>query len=155
MLKNCVVYRRIFSTRLIFLLSSFPAVLMDLTQRKTPWRRSSMETQHTSPSTRQGTPGLDIFKIAGQSISGFLPSFKTGSASQIRQPFTSQLEERLAMYLEYHPHVRSYQRGDVSEEFARARHLQTPLGTPYRISYIYDGTLHDYLPDFVGTLCDD
>lgn len=107
-----------------------------------------------STSSRQGTPGLDIFKIAGQSISGFLPSFKTGSASQIRQPFTSQLEERLAMYLEYHPQVRLYQRGDASEAFARARNLNTPLGTPYRISYLYDGKPHDYLPDFVGTLSD-
>ncbi len=58
------------------------------------------------------------------------------------------------MYLEYHPHVRAYQRGDVSEAFARARHLQTPLGTPYRIAYLYEGKPHEYLPDFVGTLCD-
>src|SRR6266849_4331553 len=101
-----------------------------------------MDTQPTPVSERRGTPGLDIFKIAGQSISGFLPSFKTGSVSQVRQPFTSQLEERLAMYLEYHPHVRSYQRGDASEAFARARHLHTPLGTPYRIAYLYDGDPH-------------
>lgn len=58
------------------------------------------------------------------------------------------------MYLEYHPHVRSYQLGDASEAFAQARHLYTPLGTPYRIPYLYDGKPHDYLPDFVGTLCD-
>lgn len=106
---------------------------------------------------RHGTPGLDIFKIAGRSISGFLPSFKTEDqhqVHQVRQAFTTQLEERLALYLEYHPHVRSYQRGDASETFARARHLHTPLGTPYRISYLYDGTAHDYLPDFVGTLSD-
>lgn len=103
---------------------------------------------------RRGTPGLDIFKIAGRSISGFLPSFKTGDNRQVRQPFTTQLEERLALYLEYHPHVRSYQRGDASEAFAQARHLHTPLGTPYRIPYLYDGKPHEYLPDFVGTLCD-
>jgi transposase len=114
-----------------------------------------MDTQSSSMSARRGTPGLDIFKIAGRSISGFLPSFKTGDVRQVRQPFTSQLEERLALYLEYHPHVRSYQRGDASEAFARARHLHTPLGTPYRIPYLYDGKAHDYLPDFVGTLCDD
>ncbi len=105
-------------------------------------------------SMRRGTPGLDIFKIAGRSISGFLPSFKTGDDRQVRQPFTTQLEERLALYLEYHPHVRSYQRGDASAAFAQARHLYTPLGTPYRIPYLYDGKPHDYLPDFVGTLCD-
>ena len=66
----------------------------------------------------------------------------------------SLLELRLALYLEYHPHVRFYQRGDVSEVFARTHRLIVPLGTPYQISYIYDGRPHDYLPDFVGTLCD-
>jgi len=113
-----------------------------------------MDTPSPFVSPRGGTPGLDIFKIAGQSISGFLKSFKAGSASQVSQPFTTQLEERLAMYLEYHPHVRSYQRGDVSPEFARARHLHTPLPTPYHITYHYGGKTHDYLPDFVGTLTD-
>lgn len=114
-----------------------------------------MEAQQNPAPIRSGTPGLDIFKIAGRSISGFLPSFKTGDQHQIRQPFTTQLEERLALYLEYHPHVRLYQRGDASEAFAGARHLHTPLGTPYRISYLYEGKPHEYLPDFVGTLSDD
>jgi len=113
-----------------------------------------MDMHSLASSTRRGTPGLDIFKIAGRSISGFLPSFKTGDPHRIRQPFTTQLEERLALYLEYHPHVRFYQRGDASPAFAQARHLHTPLGTPYRIAYLYDGKPHDYLPDFVGTLYD-
>ena len=113
-----------------------------------------MDEQSSKPSSRPGAPGLDIFKIAGQSISGFLPSWKTGDRSLIRQPYMSLLEARLALYLEYHPHVRFYQRGDVSEAFARARHLMTPLGAPYRIGYVYDGKPHDYLPDFVGTLVD-
>ncbi len=39
--------------------------------------------------------GIDLFKIAGRSISGWIPSFKTGAASHVRQPFCSQLEERL------------------------------------------------------------
>jgi len=33
------------------------------------------------PSPRPGTPGLDVFKIAGRSISGFVHSFKTGDSS--------------------------------------------------------------------------
>jgi hypothetical protein len=37
--------------------------------------------------------GIDLFKIAGRSISGWIPSLKTGTI--IRQPFCSQLEERL------------------------------------------------------------
>jgi hypothetical protein len=113
-----------------------------------------METLESSSSACLGTPGLDLFKIAGRSISGFLPSQKTGDKQRIRQPFTTQLEERLALYLEYHPHVRCYQRGDVSAAFASAYRVATPLGSPYRISYLYDGKSHDYLPDFVGTLCD-
>lgn len=113
-----------------------------------------MDTAPTTPSSRSGTPGLDLFKIAGTSISGFLPSWKTGDPRRPRQPFTTQLEERLALYLEYHPHVRAYQRGDASPLFVSAYRLATPLETPYRIPYVYDGKVHHYLPDFVGTLCD-
>jgi transposase len=113
-----------------------------------------MEIPQSSPSARVGTPGLDVFKIAGQSISGFLQSLKTGDHHLVRMPFTTMLEARLALYLEYHPHVRSYQRGDMSPAFAKAYHIFTPLGTPYRILYLYDGHSHEYLPDFVGTLCD-
>jgi hypothetical protein len=39
--------------------------------------------------------GIDLFKIAGRSISGWVPSLKTGTT--LRQPFCSQLEERLLM----------------------------------------------------------
>ncbi len=45
--------------------------------------------------------GIDLFKIAGRSISGWIPSLKAGTDSPIRQPFCSQLEERLLLYLEY------------------------------------------------------
>ncbi len=113
-----------------------------------------MEIRQISSLARPGTPGLDVFKIAGRSISGFLPSFKTGDSRRIRIPFTTHLEEQLALFLEYHPHVRTYQRGDASPAFVEAHRLFTPLGTPYRISYLYDGKPHDYLPDFVGTFCD-
>jgi hypothetical protein len=113
-----------------------------------------MGVAHSSASTRPGTPGLDVFKIAGRSISGFLHSFKTGESRQVRLPFTTHLEERLALFLEYHPHVRSYQRGDASVACATTYALATPLGTPYRINYVFEGKAHEYLPDFVGTLCD-
>jgi hypothetical protein len=39
--------------------------------------------------------GVDLFKIAGRSISGWIPSLKTGTT--IRQPFCSQIEERLLL----------------------------------------------------------
>lgn len=108
----------------------------------------------SSPSTRPGTPGLDVFKIAGRSISGFVHSFKTGDHRRVRQPFTSRLEEQLCLFLEYHPHVRYYQRGDASPVCATTYNLVTDLGTPYRINYVFEGNPHEYLPDYVGTLCD-
>ena len=113
-----------------------------------------MEIRQVPSLAQPGTPCLDVFKIAGQSISGFLPSFKTGDSRRVRVPFTTHLEEQLALFLEYHPHVRTYQRGDTSPAFVEAYHLFTPLSTPYRISYLYDGKFHDYLPDYVGTFCD-
>jgi len=58
------------------------------------------------------------------------------------------------MFLEYHPHVRFYQRGDASPACANTYSLVTELGTPYRINYVFDGNPHEYLPDYVGTLCD-
>jgi transposase len=97
---------------------------------------------------------LDVFKIAGESISGFLHSWKTGDQRLVRMPYTSTLEARLALFCEYHPHVCSYQRGDMSPAFVTAYGIHAPLGAPYRISYMYEGQPHDYLPDFVGTLCD-
>jgi hypothetical protein len=48
-----------------------------------------MKEPPNASSERTGTPGLDIFKIAGQSISGYIPSFKTGSKREIRFPYTS------------------------------------------------------------------
>src|SRR6266566_5943643 len=113
-----------------------------------------MEPQPPSSPTRPGTPGLDVFKIAGHSISGFVHSFKTGDPRRVRQPFTSRLEEQLSMFLEYHPHVRFYQRGDASPACANTYGLVTELGTPYRINYMFDGKPHEYLPDYVATLCD-
>ena len=57
---------------------------------------------------------IDLFKIAGRSISGWVPSLKTGTV--VRQPFCSQLEERLLLWLEYHPQVASYARGDIGPD---------------------------------------
>ena len=113
-----------------------------------------MDAPSPSSSSRPGIAGLDIFKIAGQSVSGYLPGLKGSDQRPVRQPYASLLELRLALYLEYHPHVRTFQRGDASPAFAEAHGLLTPLGTPYRISYLYDGKVHDYLPDFVGILSD-
>ena len=94
--------------------------------------------------------GIDLFKIAGRSISGWVPSLKTGAT--IRQPFCSQLEERLLLWLEYHPLVANYARGDIDPEFATKYRLPIPKHAPFAIGYTFENQPHHYLPDAVGTL---
>ncbi len=94
--------------------------------------------------------GIDLFKIAGRSISGWVPSLKTDTV--IRQPFCSQLEERLLMWLEYHPLVASYTRGDIDPQFATTYRLPIPQHAPFTIGYTFENKPHHYLPDVVGTL---
>jgi hypothetical protein len=96
--------------------------------------------------------GIDLFKIAGYSIAGWIPSLKTGAASHVRQPFCSQLEERLLLWLEYHPQVACYARGDIGPQFATTYRLPTPKHAPFTIGYAFEGQSHAYLPDVVGTL---
>ena len=96
--------------------------------------------------------GIDLFKIADRSISGWVPSLKTGTV--IRQPFCSQLEERLMFWLEYHPLVANYARGDIGPEFATKYRLPIPQHAPFAIGYTFENDPHHYLPDFVGTLAD-
>jgi hypothetical protein len=94
--------------------------------------------------------GIDLFKIAGRSISGWIPSLKTGTT--VRQPFCSQLEERLLLWLEYHPLVKSYARGEIGPQFATTYRLPIPKHAPFAIGYTFEGKPHHYLPDVVGTL---
>lgn len=47
--------------------------------------------------------GVDLFKIVGSSTLGWIPSYKTGAVFSVRQPFCSQFEERLLLWLEYNP----------------------------------------------------
>src|SRR6266566_739340 len=106
------------------------------------------------PMSVTGVRGIDLFKIAGESISGWIPSFKTGDTRPTRQPFCSQMEEQLLLYLEYHPHVSWYGRGDISATFASTYKITTPLPTPYSINYLFEGRAHVYLPDAIGQLLD-
>src|SRR5947207_12147832 len=96
--------------------------------------------------------GIDLFKIAGRSISGWIPSFKAGTASSLRQPFCSQLEERLLLWLEYNPTVSTYARGDIGPQFAETYRLPIPKHAPFTIGYTFEDKPHHYLPDAVGTL---
>ena len=99
-----------------------------------------------------GMRGIDLFKIAGESISGWIPSWKMGGQKPARQPFCSLMEERLLLYLEYHPQVVWYGRGDISATFASTYKIATPLPTPFTIHYLFEGNAHVYLPDAIGQL---
>src|SRR5690349_22039399 len=105
-----------------------------------------------APEVRQGCSwphrkykALICSRIAGRSISGWIPSLKTGIT--VRQPFCSQLEERLLMWLEYHPQVVSYARGDIGPAFASAYRLPLPQHAPFAIGYAFESKPHQYLPD--------
>jgi hypothetical protein len=104
--------------------------------------------------SENGIRGVDLFKIAGESISGWIPSWKSGGQKPARQPFCSLMEERLLMYLEYHPQVVWYGRGDISSTFASTYKITTPLPTPYTIDYLFEGKAHVSLPDAIGQLLD-
>jgi len=102
-----------------------------------------------------GIHGIDLFKIAGESIAGWIPSFKTGAeARPTRQPFCSQMEEQLLIYLEYHPMVAWYGRGDMSATFASTYRIASPLPVPFAINYLFEGCAHVYLPDAIGQMLD-
>ena len=90
--------------------------------------------------SESGIRGIDLFKIAGESISGWIPSWKMGGQKPTRQPFCSLMEERLLLYLEYHPQVVWYGRGDISADLCF--HLQNhhSTATPYTINYLFEGT---------------
>jgi transposase len=64
------------------------------------------------------------------------------------------MEERLLLYLEYHPQVVWYGRGDISSTFASTYHIPTPQAVPFSIDYLFDGNAHVYLPDAIGQLQD-
>jgi transposase len=75
-----------------------------------------------------------------------------GTTAPVKQPFCSQLEERLLLWLDYHPQVASYARGDIGPQFATTYRLPIPEYAPFAIGYTFEDKPHDYLPDVVGTL---
>jgi hypothetical protein len=96
--------------------------------------------------------GIDLFKVAGRSISGWVPIFKMGATSPVKQPFCSQLEERLLLWPDYHPQVAFYARGDIGPQFAATYRLPIPEPVPFAIGYTFENKLHECLPDVVGML---
>src|SRR3989475_13303225 len=99
-----------------------------------------------------GIRGIDLFKIAGESISGWLPSWKAGGPRPKRQRFCSLMEERLLLYLEYHPQVACYGRGDISATIASTYKITSPWPVPFTIDYLFESKAHFCLPDAIGHL---
>jgi hypothetical protein len=89
--------------------------------------------------------GIDLCKVAGRSISGCIPSFKMGATSPVKQPFCSQLEERLLLWFDYHPQVASYTRGDIGPQFAATYRLSILENAPFAIGYTFENKPHKYL----------
>jgi hypothetical protein len=106
------------------------------------------------PGSVDGAQGLDLFRMARRTIRGWVWSAKVAGDGVQRQPHTTLAEEKLILYLEYHPLVRTYQRGDLHADFAAAHRISAPLGTPYGIAYTWGGQPHTYLPDVVGRFMD-
>jgi len=87
------------------------------------------------------------------SLGGF-PAGKREILSLHGNRSVERLEEQLLLYLEYHPQVAWYGRGDSSSTFASTYKIATPLPTPYTIDYLFEGKAHVYLPDAIGQLLD-
>src|SRR5260370_16894720 len=64
------------------------------------------------------------------------------------------MEEQLLLYLEYHPLVAWYRRGDISATFASTYKIASPLPIPFTINYLFESKAHVYLPDAIGQLLD-
>src|SRR5258706_5162874 len=98
-----------------------------------------------TPMVAPATEGIDLFKIANRSISGWVPSFKLSSAAApVKLPFCSQLEERLLLWLEYHPLVVSYARCDICPQFVAGYRLPIPQHAPVSTCYAIAGITHEY-----------
>ena len=93
------------------------------------------------------------FKIAGRTISGWIPQhYKTATVfPSLRQPFCSHLEERLLLWLEYHPQVASYARSGIRPVFAKTYRLSTSKDTPFAIGYTF---LPEQSTSTVGSIID-
>ncbi len=93
--------------------------------------------------TETGDPGLDIFTMAGETISGWQPIEKTGDGPKSRKaiPYATTVERDAINHLRFHPGFAYAQRGDIKVSFAKKHGLRHRLPVPYVIPYAeIDGT---------------
>jgi hypothetical protein len=86
--------------------------------------------------------GIDLSKIAGRPISGWIPGLKTDTVFPLRQPFCSQIEERLLLWLEYNPMWSIMHVATLGPAFAKTYRLPTLKDAPFAIGYTFEGKPH-------------
>jgi hypothetical protein len=104
--------------------------------------------KQSPPSGRQ-EPGIDVLRTNGAAVQSWYRSFKADGPYPLI-PCATLAEERLGLYLEYHPGIAYYQRADVKPSFIEANGMAVRIPVPLTIAYRLDGQPHDYYPDFVG-----
>src|SRR5438309_7867944 len=94
--------------------------------------------------SENGIRGVDLFKIANESISGWIPSWKLGGQKPSRQPFCSLMEERLLWFWGSHPQWFWFGRVDSIRPFAQTKTFLTRSTTQYPITYLFKGMPNVY-----------
>jgi hypothetical protein len=100
---------------------------------------------------RRGSPepGIDVLRANGAAVQSWYRSFKADGRYPLI-PCSTLAEERLGLYLEYHPEIIYYQRADLKASFLEAHGLQARMPVPITVPYLFEGSRHDYYPDFVA-----
>ena len=109
---------------------------------------ASGSKQRTKPP--EMVKGLDVLHMGdSKTIAGWIYSYKA-PFGPAEQPCGTETELAGAYYLEYHPRVAWYQRGDTNADFNRLRCYATKWDTPFVIPYYFEDKAHEYWPDWVG-----
>ena len=133
---------------------SLPSGILCLKRWKFAGYVSVMPKREVKSCLRSECVALTCSKLLGRVSQGGFPVGKRERPGLLDNPFVERLEERLLLYLEYHPQVAWYGRGDISSTFASTYKIATPLPTPYTISYLFEDKAHTYLPDVTGQFLD-
>jgi hypothetical protein len=95
-----------------------------------------------------GELGINAMQTNGAAVQVWMRSYKAdGRYPYI--PCATLAEERLVLFLEYHPEIAYIQRADVPQSFLDANRLVARIPVPIVIPYDFDGSTRDYYPDFV------
>ena len=102
---------------------------------------------------RRAEPGIDVLRTNGAAVQSWFQTFKGDGAGSL-VPSATVAEERLALYLEYHPDIAYYQRADVKQSFLDANGMSARMPVPVTVPYQFEGGEHTYYPDFAALTVD-